>query len=115
MNAIDLGLPTPEVFPQDGVTTEEYFGGCPHCGANDGLYNTGKAHWFVCHKHKTIWFGGINLFSIAKMQTEAEQREIWKRVERYRHAKPVYPDPEPADLHTADGCNVCAWPVAKED
>jgi hypothetical protein len=94
---IDLGLPKPEVFPQEGITTDEYFGGCPLCGGNDGFYNTGKVHWFACHAHQTVWFGGINLFSIAKLQSEAEQRELWKQVESYRDAQPVYPDPAPTE------------------
>jgi hypothetical protein len=46
---------------------------------------------------RTRPFGGINLFSIAKLQSEAEQRELWKQVEHYRDAQPVYPDPAPAD------------------
>jgi hypothetical protein len=87
----DLGLPKPEVFPQEGITTDEYFGGCPLCGGNDDVYHVGKGHWFVCHAHQTIWVGGINIFSIAKTQTEAEQRELWKQVEHYRDAQPVYP------------------------
>jgi hypothetical protein len=85
------------VFPQEGITTDDYFGGCPLCGGNDDVYHAGKGHWFVCHAHQTIWFGGINLFSIAKLQSEAEQRELWKQVEHYRDAQPVYPDPAPAD------------------
>ena len=30
-------------FPKR-VTTEHYFGGCPHCGETDGYVNDGRDH-----------------------------------------------------------------------
>jgi len=50
------------------------FGDCPECGRNDGYINIGRGHWFVCHKHQTMWFIGSNLFSDWKEETEEEQR-----------------------------------------
>ena len=29
------------------ITVRNYFGGCPTCGRNDGVYNVYKDHWFV--------------------------------------------------------------------
>ena len=45
------------------ITTDEYFGGCPECGKNDGYLNVGKDHVFICDEHKTAWCAGANLFS----------------------------------------------------
>jgi hypothetical protein len=41
------------------------------------------AHWFVCHEHKVMWTIGTNLFSGWRDETEAEQREKWRRIEDY--------------------------------
>lgn len=68
---------------------EHYFGACPECGDSDGYVNAGRAHWFICHKHQTMWPGGCNLFSSCKEQTEAEQREIWATVEHYQQVEPL--------------------------
>jgi hypothetical protein len=65
------------------ITVTDYFGGCPKCGRNDGLFNAGRAHWFVCHEHKVMWTVGTNLFSGWRDETEAEQREKWRRIEDY--------------------------------
>jgi hypothetical protein len=59
----------------DKITTAEVFGGCPHCGANDGYFNAGKSHWFFCREHRVKWFYGANIFSSCHEETEAEQRE----------------------------------------
>jgi hypothetical protein len=55
-------------------TTDHHFGACPQCGNNDGFYNAGRSHWFVCHEHRTRWWVGSNLFSGWKEETEEEQR-----------------------------------------
>jgi hypothetical protein len=64
--------------------TVSYFGGCPTCGRNDGLYNVYKQHWFVCHTHKVRWTIGSNLFSSWRDETEDEQRGRWAVVEDYQ-------------------------------
>lgn len=46
------------------VTTDEYFGGCPHCGNSDVCRTIGRDHWMCCETHKTKWWVGSNLFSI---------------------------------------------------
>jgi hypothetical protein len=65
------------------ITVTDYCGGCPKCGRNDGQFNAGCAHWFVCHEHKVMWTIGTNLFSGWRDETEAEQREKWRRIEDY--------------------------------
>ena len=49
---------------------ESRYGNCPVCGYTDGYMNISCNHWFVCHKHKTKWFVGSNLF--ADWQSERE-------------------------------------------
>ena len=49
---------------------ERRYGNCPVCGYTDGYINISCNHWFVCHKHKTKWFVGSNLF--ADWQSERE-------------------------------------------
>jgi hypothetical protein len=38
----------------DKITVTDYFGGCPKCGGSDGLYNVGRANWFVCHSQSSV-------------------------------------------------------------
>ena len=57
------------------LTTDEYFGGCPHCRQNDGYMNIEREHWFFCDRHKTKWLVGANLFS----GWLTEDEETWKR------------------------------------
>ncbi len=49
--------------------------GCPGCGNHDGYLNVGPDHWFVCHRHKTRWRAGSNLFSGWRDENE----ETWAR------------------------------------
>ena len=56
-------------------TTDETFGGCPHCGRNNGYLNVGRDHWFICDRHKTKWLAGSNLFTGWRDEGE----EIWKK------------------------------------
>jgi hypothetical protein len=53
------------------IVVDDYFGGCPSCGRNDGCLNVYKDHWFICHKHKMRWSPGSNLFSGWREETEA--------------------------------------------
>ena len=67
----------------DKITVMDYFGGCPKCGRSDGLYNVGRANWFVCHTHKVRWTVGSNILSSWRYETEDEQRERWELVADY--------------------------------
>jgi hypothetical protein len=53
----------------------EHFGWCPQCGRQDGSLNIGRAHYFICHAHRTRWPVGSNLFSSWREENET----IWKR------------------------------------
>ena len=77
------------------ITTDEYFGGCPECGKNDGYLNTGRTHVFMCKTHRTSWIAGSNLFSSWRNETEAEQRAKWDEVgmEDFKRVEPIYPEP----------------------
>lgn len=82
------------------ITTEEYFGGCPACGKNNGYLNIGRSHWFVCDDHRVLWCAGANLFSSWQDATQAEQEANYKRIESYVEVKPIYPDPRDAHMET---------------
>ncbi len=60
--------------------TQHYFGGCPECGDSNGYTNVGKAHWFFCKAHRTMWCIGWNLFSSWQYETEAEQRLAYNTI-----------------------------------
>ena len=72
------------------VTTGEYFGGCPHCGQNDGFMNIGREHWFVCNKHKAKWHIGSNLFSGWEDEDEAVWTRNEYRLENFMEVEPIY-------------------------
>src|SRR5271170_3970543 len=55
----------------DAITVTDYFGGCPHCGANHGFLNVRAEHWIVCDAHKVKWCVGFNLFSSCKDENES--------------------------------------------
>ncbi len=59
---------------QRPVTADNHFGGCPHCGRNDGYLNDGRDHWFFCDSHKTKWLVGSNLFS----SWREEDDKVWR-------------------------------------
>lgn len=58
----------------DAVNPPDAFGGCPVCGGNDGFLIVGRAHWFMCNKHKTKWRIGDNWFRRWRWETE----DIWQ-------------------------------------
>ena len=72
------------------ITTDAYFGGCPHCGANDGYMNVEREHWCVCDKHKTKWRIGSNLFSDWKDEDPAVWTQNEYRLGGYMVVKPIY-------------------------
>ena len=65
------------------ITVEDYFGGCPTCGKNDGYLNAGKTHVFYCREHKVSWVFGANVFGSWKDETEDEQPEKYKAIEGF--------------------------------
>ena len=83
---------------QPKVTTDEYFGGCPHCGETAGYINIGRDHWFVCDRHKTKWWIGSNLFS----SWRDEDEEVWRRndyqLQNYMTVEPIHPQPTAKDI-----------------
>jgi hypothetical protein len=80
------------------VTTDEYFGGCPQCGKNDGYTNVGRSHWFLCKEHKTMWCAGSNLFSSWRYETEEEQERAYNEigVGEFTEVTPLFPMKRPA-------------------
>ena len=73
------------------VTTDAYFGGCPHCGANDGYMNVEREHWCVCNRHKTNWLVGSNLFSGWKDEDEGVWTRNECRLRNYMEVEPIRP------------------------
>jgi len=75
----------------DAITVTDYFGGCPHCGANHGFLNVRAEHWIVCDAHQVKWCVGSNLFSSWKDENE----RIWRRnAEKLLGYSKVEPLPE---------------------
>lgn len=87
--AAKTNTPSKEQLPDD------FFGGCPRCGGNDGYVNLNRVHVFVCNTHKTAWIRGENLFASWRRETPA----IWKRNRRmlarghYRLVEPIFSRP----------------------
>ena len=77
-------------FPEK-VTTDEYFGGCPTCGKSDGYLNIGRDHWMVCHKHKTRWLVGSNLFSSWRDESEEDWDKNTQLMAGYAKVDPIDP------------------------
>jgi hypothetical protein len=71
---------------------DKYFGGCPHCGASDGMTNVYSKHLFYCVAHKTMWSPGNNLFSGWKTETEKYQRKRWAEIglDDFAEVEPVF-------------------------
>ena len=70
-------------------TTDEYIGGCPHCGQNDGYINIGRDHWFSCGRHKTKWLAGSNLLSGWRDKDEATWERNRFKLAEYMVVKPI--------------------------
>ncbi len=92
MSAQIIPFPAPSERDRDAVVTTHPFGGCPGCGNHDGYLNVGPDHWFVCHRHKTRWRAGSNLFSGWRDENE----ETWLRnrfqlAQYMRVLKPIMP------------------------
>lgn len=76
---------------------EEYWGVCPECGSNDGYLNVGRAHWYVCHRHRVRWLIGTNLFSSWRDQTEEEWRLNAERIGPYEDVSTIVNGPPRGD------------------
>ena len=74
-------------FPQP----EPYFESCPICHRYDVCLNDWKEHWLVCHRHKTKWRIGDNLFSSWKHETEADWARNRVVLSTYRLVEPSIP------------------------
>ena len=83
---------TEVISTPENVTTTEYFGGCPHCGKNDGYINFGRNHWMVCDKHETRWCVGSNLFSSWRDETEEDWEKNAQRMDGYTEVAPIAPE-----------------------
>jgi len=70
-----------------------YFGDCPQCGRNDGYLNIGQVHVYVCHRHRTRWEVGMNLFDSWRHETEADWRRNAARIAHYRDVDPRHRGP----------------------
>ncbi len=72
------------------VDVDDYFGGCPHCGLNDGYLNVGPNHWFTCDKHKVRWCGGSNLMGSWRAESESDWKENERDLARFETVMPVF-------------------------
>jgi hypothetical protein len=64
----------PVCHDTQAMEVDDYWGGCPQCGRNDGCHSVGPDHWYICRDHRVKWWVGSNLFSTWKHLTPAEQR-----------------------------------------
>jgi hypothetical protein len=73
----------------DTITVSDYFGGCPHCGANHGFLNVRDEHWIVCDTHKVKWCVGYNLFSDWKKEGETIWWQNGEKLLGYSKVEPL--------------------------
>lgn len=77
-------------FKNDMTRYQEMrYGNCPVCRYTDGLVNISCNHWFVCHRHKTKWFVGSNLFSDWQLEREVDWLGNAVLLGQYREVQPV--------------------------
>jgi hypothetical protein len=69
-------------------TEANYFGSCLECRRNDGYLNFHTDHWFVCDEHKLRWWGGSNLFSSWRDETEEDWQANGELLMGYREVEP---------------------------
>ena len=104
----------PRRFPH-AIVVDDYFGGCPECGKQDGCLNVGREHWFVCHEHKKRWSPGSNIFSGWREETEAKWAANFAVLKGYDETEPLmvgrWPrDPEARADVLAEWDFEKAWP-----
>lgn len=80
------GIVLPDVEPEQ---IEDYFGGCPLCGSNDGYVNLRSAHWFRCEEHQLRWCAGENLFSTWRNENQGDWNENFRKVGSFREVYPM--------------------------
>jgi hypothetical protein len=76
---------------------EDYWGGCPVCGRNDGFMTVSWPsdegrhceHWIVCHRHRVRWSIGGPLFSTSKTLSLERQQANYRRLVSYRQVEPL--------------------------
>jgi hypothetical protein len=85
---------------------DDYFGLCPHCHQNDGYLSIGRDHWFFCDKHRTTWWGGSNMLSSWREETEQEQREKFeaKMFDTYKKVEPYFYPRQPDSSYGSTEC-----------
>ena len=66
------------------------FGRCPKCGRNDGFFNVGAAHWFVCHVHGICWCVGSNLFPCWRFEDQCEWQGNREMLSSYESVDPQH-------------------------
>jgi hypothetical protein len=75
--------------PSTTIRADMSFGACPQCGRTDGYFNIRRAHYFVCHKHRTKWFAGVNVFGSWRKETPSVLSSNLRRYRDYALAKPI--------------------------
>lgn len=100
-------------FESQRITTDEYFGGCPECGQNDGYLNIGRTHVFFCETHETAWAAGSNLFSSWHDETKADWQRNEERLATYSTVEPIYPEPTEEERRKMEEHNVLMSRVDK--
>jgi len=90
------------------LTEIDYWGGCPKCRKNDGCFSVGPEHWYVCHKHKTKWHVGSNLFSSWKELSNEQHALNDMRLMSYKEVEPLS---NPEDLAKEDSLEDESLPI----
>jgi hypothetical protein len=75
------------------ITTDEYFGGCPHCGQYSNCLNVNRSHWMMCDEHRVRWWIGSNLFSSWRHEDEVTWAKNILVLEEYSEVEPIFPEP----------------------
>lgn len=79
------------------LTTDEYFGGCPHCGKQTNCVNVTRVHVAMCDEHKVCWVIGENLFSSWRNEDEDTWRRNAELLAEYTAVRPIFPEPTSGD------------------
>ncbi|MHC4880390.1 MAG: hypothetical protein ACYTGL_28405 [Planctomycetota bacterium] len=80
------GFNLPELAPT-GI--EDYFGGCPICGKNEGYLNVWREHWFFCQDHKVRWIAGENLFSSWRYEDSGDWNQTLQEIGGFIEVAPM--------------------------
>jgi hypothetical protein len=80
-----------------GDAEHEHFGWCPECGGSNGHLNIGREHWYHCHRHRTKWCVGSNLFSAWRHENDAIWEANYNHLADYREVDSTTPTPAMLD------------------